>query len=195
MKFKDAKFLIVPVTVSFILLTAMFNQAMASKDQNPAICTDKQNFEVRRLDSEQVENICETYRGKVLLVVNTASRCAYTDQYADLEKLYAQYRDQGLEIAGFPSNDFANQEPGTESSIKSFCRLTYGVRFPMYAKTRVRGPAADPFYKALAEAAGSEPRWNFHKYLLDREGKLVGSFGSSTNPQGRKMIEAIESIL
>ena len=195
MKPKDAKFLIMPVAVSFLMLVVLFKPAMASTSQAPQICSDNQQYNVRRLDSAQTENICKTYRGKVLLVVNTASRCGFTDQYADLEQLYADYRDQGLEIAGFPSNDFGNQEPGSESSIKSFCRLTYGVRFPMYAKTRVRGQAADPFYRALAQAAGTEPRWNFHKYLLDRDGKLIGSFGSSTNPQGRKMIEAIERAL
>ncbi|MDJ0831941.1 MAG: glutathione peroxidase [Gammaproteobacteria bacterium] len=194
MKPRDAKFLLMPVTVSLVLLFLLFRPAMAGS-QGPQVCADNQDFNVRRLDSEQTENICQAYRGKVLLVVNTASRCGFTDQYADLEQLYAQYRDQGLEIAGFPSNDFGNQEPGSEGSIKSFCRLTYGVRFPMYAKTRVRGQDADPFYKALAQAAGTEPRWNFHKYLLDRDGKLVGSFGSSTNPQGRKIIEAIESVL
>ncbi len=195
MKYKGAKFLIMPVTVSLLLLFVLFRPALASNSQGPLVCNDNQEFNVRRLDSTQTENICETYRGKVLLVVNTASRCGFTDQYADLEQLYADYREQGLEIAGFPSNDFGNQEPGSEGSIKSFCRLTYGVRFPMYAKTRVRGEAADPFYKALADAAGTEPRWNFHKYLLDRDGKLVGSFGSSTNPQGSKMIKAIESVL
>ncbi len=195
MKPKGAKFLIMPVTVSLLLLLVLFRPALASNISGPQVCNDSQDFNVRRLDSEQTENICETYRGKVLLVVNTASRCGFTDQYADLEELYGKYRDQGLEIAGFPSNDFGNQEPGSEGSIKSFCRLTYGVRFPMYAKTQVRGQAADPFYKALAQAAGTEPRWNFHKYLLDRDGKLVGSFGSSTNPKGRKMIEAIESVL
>ncbi len=195
MKFKGSKFLLMPVTVSLLLLFVLFRPALASNSQGLAVCNDNQEFSVRRLDSEQTENICQTYRGKVLLVVNTASRCGFTDQYADLEQLYADYRDRGLEIAGFPSNDFGNQEPGNESSIKSFCRLTYGVRFPMYAKTRVRGETADPFYKALADAAGTEPRWNFHKYLLDRDGNLVGSFGSSTNPQGRKMIEAIESVL
>ena len=149
----------------------------------------------RKLASEESVNLCDAYEGKVLLVVNTSSKCGNTPQYDGLEKLYSEYGEQGLVVLGFPSNDFANQEPGSESSIKSFCRLTYGVRFPMYAKTPVRGPAADPFYKALAEAAGTEPRWNFHKYLLDREGKLVGSYGSSTNPQSRQMIEAIESVL
>lgn len=131
----------------------------------------------------------------MLLVVNTASRCGYTYQYEDLEKLYAEYQDRGLVVVGFPSNDFANQERGKEKSIKKFCRLTYGVRFPMYAKTRVKGKDADPLYQTLASAAGQSPRWNFHKYLIDRDGRLAGSYNSSVEPRSDRLVDAIEQLL
>lgn len=159
------------------------------------ICDQESRYTSRRLDSDRVDNLCEVFEGKVVLVVNTASRCGFTDQYAGLEKLYADYKERGLEVVGFPSNDFANQEPGSEKSIKNFCRLTYGVQFPMYAKTRVKGQDADPFYKALTRAAGHSPRWNFHKYLIDRQGRLVDSYSSFVNPQSKRLTQAIEELL
>jgi glutathione peroxidase len=166
-----------------------------AQSSNAAVCGDKKAYELRRLDSEVVEDFCATYAGKVVLVVNTASRCAYTGQYEGLEKLYADYRERGLVVVGFPSNDFGNQEPGSEKSIKSFCRLTYGVRFPMYAKSRVRGEGADPLFQALYQASGERPRWNFHKYLINRNGELVGSYRSSVAPGNKKFINAIETIM
>ena len=150
---------------------------------------------MRRLASEQEDNFCEVYKGQVVLVVNTASRCGYTDQYDDLEKLYAEYKDRGLTVIGFPSNDFGNQEPGTEKKIKNFCRLTYGVQFPMYAKTRVKGDNADPLYKKLSEVSGQVPRWNFHKYLINRNGQLVGSYRSNIEPYNSTIIQEIEKNL
>jgi glutathione peroxidase len=161
----------------------------------PRICGDGNDYRVRQLDSDQRDALCETYKGKAILVVNTASRCAYTDQYDDLERLYANYRKQGLVVLGFPSNDFGNQEPGSEKKIKSFCRLTYGVQFPMYAKTRVKGDQADPLYLALRKASGQSPAWNFHKYLIDREGRLAGSFGSHIKPNSTTLLQAIEEVL
>lgn len=178
------------------LVAAIFMPAQSfAAESGSQICTQKSNFVNRRLDSDGEENLCEVYRGKVILVVNTASRCAFTGQYEGLESLYSEYKDRGLEVIGFPSNDFGNQEPGSEKSIKKFCRLTYGVEFPMYAKTRVKGDQADPFYKALSAAAGHSPRWNFHKYLIDREGRLAGSFSSFTSPQSKKLTAAIEQLL
>ena len=167
--------------------------AMAETDRQ-MICGDTANYVKRRLGSGQSDNLCQVYKGKVMLVVNTASRCAFTDQYEDLQQLYGKYRDRGFVVIGFPSNQFANQEPGTEKSIKNFCTLTYNVEFPMYAKTKVRGDDADPFYKALAEAAGEAPRWNFHKYLIDRGGALKGSYGSRINPQSSLMVQDIERL-
>jgi glutathione peroxidase len=160
-----------------------------------SICDENSSYSKRQLNSDQVDNLCQAHQGKVMLVVNTASRCAFTDQYEGLENLYSRYRDRGLVVIGFPSNDFANQEPGSEASIKQFCRLTYGVQFPMYAKSRVSGENADPFYRALATAAGGAPRWNFHKYLIDRNGKLAGSYTGFVEPESEKLIQAIEGLL
>ena len=153
------------------------------------------DHDVRRLGSDEVVNLQEAYAGKVILVVNTASRCAFTDQYAGLEALYADYRDKGLVVLGFPSNDFGNQEPGNEAQIKDFCRLTYGVKFPMFAKTQVQEGLADPFFRALGEAAGRYPKWNFHKYLIGRDGQLVENYLSITPPQSSTVIRDIEALL
>lgn len=150
---------------------------------------------VRRLNGKQEENLAQAYRGKVILIVNTASQCGFTPQYAGLDKLYATYKDRGLVVLGFPSNDFANQEPGTENEIQAFCRLSYGVKFPMFAKTRVLKRNADPLYRRLGQAAGKYPRWNFHKYLISRQGQLVASYSSFTRPLSKKLIRRIESLL
>jgi len=150
---------------------------------------------VRTLNGKEMVNLYKAYQGKVVLIVNTASKCGFTPQYDGLEKLYAKYKDRGLVVLGFPSNDFANQEPGSEKEIQQFCRLTYGVKFPMFAKTQVRKQNADPLYRRLGEAAGKYPSWNFHKYLIDRDGKLVASFSSFTRPDSKKLINSIESLL
>ena len=153
------------------------------------------DVEVRTLNGNEVVNLYNSYQGKVLLVVNTASKCGFTPQYDGLEKLYAKYKERGLVVLGFPSNDFANQEPGTEKEIQQFCRLTYGVKFPMFAKTRVRKQYADPLYQRLGELAGEYPAWNFHKYLIDRNGKLVASYSSFTSPESKKLVKQIEALL
>jgi glutathione peroxidase len=153
------------------------------------------DHDVRRLNAEETVNLQATYGGNVALIVNTASRCAFTDQYAGLEALYARYRDRGFVVLGFPSNDFGNQEPGSEAAIQDFCRLTYSVRFPMFAKTSVKKGAADPLFAGLAESAGRYPSWNFHKYLVDREGRLVADFRSRTSPQDSALLDAIEKAL
>ncbi|UCE90524.1 MAG: glutathione peroxidase [Pseudomonadota bacterium] len=160
-----------------------------------AACPGALDFRVRPLGESQPVRLCDAYGGKVVLIVNTASKCAYTPQYDGLETLYEKYRERGLVVLGFPSNDFANQEPGSETQIKEFCRLTYGVRFPMFAKTRVSERSADPLYHALGGLAGEYPRWNFHKYLLDRNGKLIGSFPSRVAPDDRALVQQIESLL
>lgn len=160
-----------------------------------ANCPETLNFTKRTLAGEQDVNLCEAYRGKVVLVVNTASKCGYTYQYEGLEALYSKYKDKGLVVIGFPSNDFGRQEPGTEEQIKSFCRLTYGVKFPMYEKTRVIQPNPDPLYQVLGNLAGEFPQWNFHKYVLDRNGKLVASFNSKVEPQASQIVSIIEDLL
>ena len=149
----------------------------------------------RRLASQDEVNLCEAYAGKVVLVVNTASKCGNTPQYDGLEKLYQDYEDQGLVVLGFPSNDFMGQEPGTEEQIEEFCRLTYGVEFPMVAKTIVKGPGANAFYKQLAERTGSTPKWNFHKYLINRDGSEVVAYTSLTSPDSRSLLKKIEQFL
>jgi glutathione peroxidase len=159
-----------------------------------AACPPALDFSVRTLNEQQAVSLCEAYRGKVVLIVNTASKCAFTPQYAGLESLYARYRQQGLVVLGFPSNDFAHQEPGGEAQIQRFCRLTYGVQFPMFAKTRVRPPNADPLYAYLGETAGY-PQWNFHKYLLGRDGRLVASYPAQVAPDDPQVIARIESLL
>ncbi len=182
---------------SLILTLTLFTTtgvATAQPTASNLLCGEGQSFEVKRLGEDIRVNFCEATRDKVVLVVNTASRCGFTDQYDGLEKLYSEYKDRGLVVAGFPSNDF-NQEPGSEAEIKSFCRLTYGVQFPMFAKTRVKGPSADPLFKQLAELSGKKPRWNFHKYLIDRNGSVVASYGSSTEPQSQKLVNKIEQLL
>ena len=183
------------LSITLFTATWLVSAQEQTEESKPQICGSDTVFIVRKLDSQQRDNFCETYKDKVLLVVNTASRCGNTYQYEDLEKLYSEYQDQGFVVVGFPSNDFGNQEPGQEKSIKKFCRLTYGVRFPMYAKTRVRGKAADPLYQTLANAAGQSPRWNFHKYLIDRNGGLAGSYNSSVEPRSTTLINAIEQLL
>lgn len=149
----------------------------------------------RKLASDDEVNLCEAYGGNVLLVVNTASKCGNTPQYDGLEKLYREYGEKGLVVLGFPSNDFLGQEPGTEDQIKDFCRLTYGVQFPMFEKTSVKKANAHPFYQSLAESAGTYPTWNFHKYLVGRDGKLIETFSPRTQPYDESLVAAIESAL
>lgn len=158
-------------------------------------CSPLVNVDVRRLNGKEDVNLCRAYQGKVMLIVNTASKCAFTSQYEGLEELYAKFKAKGLVVLGFPSNDFGNQEPGSEVQIQSFCRMTYGVQFPMFAKTQVRKNNADPLYRNLGEAAGEYPAWNFHKYLLDRNGQLVASYSSFTGPSSGRLIKKIETLL
>jgi glutathione peroxidase len=160
-----------------------------------AACPEALDYHKRPLTGQQPVHLCEVLSGKVVLVVNTASKCAYTPQYDGLEKLYDRYRDRGLVVAGFPSNDFAGQEPGTEKQIQDFCRLTYSVEFPMFEKIRVKGASADPFYRHLAAVTGEQPRWNFHKYLIDRDGRVVASFPSQVRPEDPRLVKRIEELL
>jgi len=149
----------------------------------------------RKLASKDQVNLCESYSGKVILVVNTASKCGNTPQYDGLEKLYEEYGDDGLVVLGFPSNDFMGQEPGSEEKIQDFCRLTYGVQFPMFEKTTVKKGNAHPFFESLADASGTYPTWNFHKYLIGRDGKLIEQFSPRTQPYDAKLVSAINSAL
>ena len=167
---------------------------LASQLANARVCSDLLDVNVRTLNSNEVVNLCEAYQGKVLLIVNTASKCGYTDQYGELEGLYDKMRDEGLVVLGFPSNDFGGQEPGTEQQIRDFCVNTYAIRFPMFQKTRVKPPNADPLYQRLGDAAGY-PRWNFHKYLIDRDGQVVDSFASAVSPYSGQILSSVRRLL
>jgi glutathione peroxidase len=146
-----------------------------------------------RLQDEKPQSLCQ-YSGKVLVVVNTASYCGFTPQYKDLEALYERYKDRGLVVLGFPSNDF-NQEKSSNKEIADFCENTFGVKFPMFAAASVKGPQAMPLYKQLAQATGHAPGWNFNKYLIDRTGKPVGAFGSGVQPLGKDFVARLEPLL
>ena len=140
-------------------------------------------------------NLQKQYGGKVLLVVNTASKCGFTPQYEGLEALQKKYAGRGFSVLGFPSNDFKGQEPGNEKDIQEFCTLTYGVKFPMFQKVQVTGDDATPLYQRLTTATGVAPGWNFHKYLVSREGKVVAQFPSKVKPDDAELVKAIEREL
>lgn len=137
------------------------------------------------------------YDGKVLLVVNTASRCGFTSQYDDLQALYETYQAEGLVVIGVPSGDFGGQELDSADQIKSFCEVNFNITFPMTDKTVVKGDAAHPFYTWAGDELGmmAKPRWNFHKYLIARDGQLINWYASTTNPNGRKLRAAVEAAL
>lgn len=178
---------------AFALYTAFLVGAMLVAVQ-AAACPALLDQRFPRLQDGQPIDLCQ-YAGKVVLVVNTASRCGFTDQYAGLEKLYADYRERGLVVLGFPANDFANQEPGSDKEIAAFCRSTYGVVFPMFRKSHVVGADANPLYKALAQHSGERPQWNFHKYLIGRDGRQVLSFGSAVAPGDPRLMAEVERLL
>lgn len=147
-----------------------------------------------RLQDDTPQKLCQ-FAGKVALVVNTASYCGFTRQYEGLEALHRTYRARGFTVLGFPSNDFGGQEPGSAKEIAEFCFNTYGVDFPMFAKTAVKGVGADPFFQDLARATGSAPKWNFHKYLIGRDGVVIGHFPSAVEPNDPALRRAIERAL
>jgi glutathione peroxidase len=158
-----------------------------------AACPPLLQHNFLRLQDEKPQSLCQ-YSGKVLVIVNTASFCGFTSQYAGLEALHAKYRDKGLVVLGFPSNDFS-QETGSNKDIADFCENTFGVKFPMFAKSGVTGKSANPLFKQLAERTGGSPRWNFHKYVVARDGQDISSFGSSVAPGSPAFIKDIEKKL
>ena len=139
-------------------------------------------------------NLCE-YAGKVVLVVNVASFCGYTPQYKGLQALHEKYKSKGLVILGFPSNDFGKQEPGSEKEIADFCDRTYAVKFPMFSKTSVKDPGGSTLFDALAKATGERPKWNFHKYLVARDGKTAVSYASKVDPESQDLLAKLETLL
>lgn len=159
-----------------------------------ASCPALLNQNFKRLQDDAPQNLCQ-YAGKVVLVVNTASYCGYTSQYEGLERLYAKYGSKGLVVLGFPSNDFGRQEPGNAKEIADFCYNTYGVKFPMFAKSVVTGNAANPLHAQLSRATGKEPKWNFTKYLIGRDGKVIEHFPSKVTPDDKQLVGKIEQAL
>ncbi len=174
------------------LLGALAVMVISTSAANAGSLLD-QDF--RRLASDEVVNLGDEYAGKVILVVNTASKCGNTPQYEGLEKLYEEYGDEGFVVLGFPSNDFMGQEPGTEEEIQEFCRLTYKVRFPMFEKVTVKKGDAHPFFDDLAAAAGTYPKWNFHKFLIGKDGELIREFSPRTQPYDDKLVEELQAAL
>jgi glutathione peroxidase len=160
----------------------------------PASCPVVLKHTFNRLQDEAPQDLCQ-YTGKVVLVVNTASYCGFTKQYEGLEALYKKYSSRGLVVLGFPSNDFGKQEPGSSKEIADFCFNTYGVKFPMFAKSSVVGPNANALHASLTRQTGHEPKWNFTKYLIDRNGKVVEYFPSKVTPDDVQLVGKIEQAL
>lgn len=167
------------------------NRAQVS--QASATCPALLQHTFPRLQDESPQSLCQ-YQGRVILVVNTASYCGFTPQYQGLEALYQRYKDRGLVVLGFPSNDF-RQEKNSNAEIADFCYNTYGVVFPMFAKTGVRGPGANRFYQQLAQATGQAPSWNFNKYLIDRRGRTVIHYESAVAPDNRAFLAQLNQLL
>ena len=153
------------------------------------------SFKVKTIDGKEVP--LSTYKGKTLLIVNTASKCGYTKQYDGLEALYAKYKSRGLVVMGFPSNDFGGQEPGTDEEIKKFCQTTFKVDFPMFSKGPVKGPGKQPLFEALTAAApqAGEIKWNFEKFLISTDGQVIQRFDSKVTPEDSKLVQSIEANL
>ena len=156
-------------------------------------CPDILNSDMRILDSSESVNLCE-YQDNVILIVNVASRCGYTYQYSSLQNLYENYKDENFVVLGFPSRDFL-QEYSDETDVAEFCSTEYGVNFPMFATSKVRGNKANPIYKKLIQESGVSPSWNFNKYLLSRSGKVVSTFGSGVKPDSPELVSKIEELL
>lgn len=167
--------------------------AVAASPTNPS-CPALLQHTFNSLQTGKPQSLCQ-YTGKVLLIVNTATYCGYTHQYEGLEALYRKYKERGLVVLGFPSNDFGSQEPGSNKEIEEFCRTTYGIEFPMFEKTEGVKVAANPLYAELTAKTGQTPKWNFHKYLVDRSGNKVQSFASGVEPGQREFVSTLEKLL
>jgi glutathione peroxidase len=189
---KRAHLLLAPCLIGFV--SALLPLAAAAQSPKAEACPALLNHQFPRLQDEKPQNLCR-FAGQVLLVVNTASYCGFTRQYEGLEALHAKYGKRGLVILGFPSNDFGKQEPGNAQQIADLCFNTYGVKFPMFSKIVVKGADRHPFYTQLAQATQATPQWNFHKYLIARDGKTVRSFASAVEPGSATLTAAIEAAL
>ena len=182
------------MTGALVAMGAHGAQGTLEAPPSAAACPALLNKTFPRLQDEKPQSLCQ-YAGRVILVVNTASHCGFTSQYKGLEALHAKYQARGLVVLGFPSNDFGAQEPGSSQQIAAFCQNTYGVKFPMFSKITVKGASANPLFASLAQATGKAPGWNFHKYLVDRQGRAVGSFDSNVAPTSAALVARIEAAL
>ena len=175
------------------LLASTPSEARPTGAATETACSGLLQQSFLRLQDEKPQSLCQ-YSGKVVVVVNTASFCGFTSQYEGLEALYAKYKDKGLVVLGFPSNDFA-QETGSNKEIADFCENTFGVKFPMFSKSSVTGKDANPLFRQLAAKTGTTPRWNFYKYVIGRDGRSVVSFNSMADPKSGRMVREIEKQL
>jgi len=184
--------LVCPCRIFFIALCTLYSTTVQAVEGDVRSAHD---FNFTAIEGDPLP--LSQFAGKAVLVVNSASQCGFTSQYSELADLWARYQDKGLVVLAVPSNDFGGQEPGTEDEIKQFCEVNYGIDFPMTEKVHVRGAEAHPFYKWAGThfSALSKPRWNFHKYLVSPDGKLVGWFSSITSPTSEKIVSAIEAQL
>lgn len=176
-----------------LLLLATFLATMTGPSHSGE-CPALLDTEMKPLRGGAPVNFCEAYRGKVILAVNTASQCGFTPQFKGLEELYKKYQGRGLVVLGFPSNDFHQEFSEAEQTAK-MCYLNYGVTFPMFAKSAVTGEDANPFFKRLAAESGTAPKWNFYKYLVDADGKVVDSYSPMTSPEDEDLRAKIEALL
>jgi glutathione peroxidase len=184
------KHIILKGVIAMSLLSFLSPSAQAKPSGNAY------QFEFKNLDEDGFIKLAD-YAGKVVLIVNTASECGFTKQYKGLQELYAKYKEKDFVVIGVPSNDFGAQEPGTAKEIAKFCEINYGVTFPLTAKQVVSGDSAHPFYLWAKETLGfgTAPKWNFHKYLIGKDGALIDYFNSTTAPDSDKIISAIEAEL
>lgn len=185
-----------------VLISTMVNAAEKPKGTAAGVCevsSGKSAYDFSVVDGSGKPASLTTYKGKVALIVNTASRCGYTGQYADLQALYDKYKDKGFVVLGFPSNDFGGQEPGSNKEIKTFCETNFNVKFPLFDKGPVKGPSKQPLYKFLTEESGEtykgEVGWNFEKFLVDKDGHVVGRYKSGVKPMDESVIKALEANL
>lgn len=184
---------IFPILSAALLALNLTGTARAQSAPTPVACPVMLQHTFLRLQDEKPQELCQ-YAGKVLLVVNTASFCGFTSQYEGLEALSSKYKDRGLVVLGFPSNDFS-QEKGSNKEIADFCENTFNVKFPMFVKSRVSGSGANPLFKQLALASSTPARWNFYKYIVSRDGNKVSGFNSTVDPKDPRFIKALESML
>lgn len=189
------------IVLATALITSLFSFNSLSNPQTTtenasavASCPSALKFVKRKLNSQETVNLCEDFKGKAVLVVNTASYCGFTKQFTALEALYQDYKEQGLVVLGFPSNDFF-QEDSDEGKTAELCEKTYGVKFPMFETTSVRGDDADPMFRILANKSGTTPKWNFYKYLISSDGQTITSFSSTTKPTDTDFVKQVEASL